>query len=801
MLQDLRFALRLMAKERWFSAAAIVALALGIGVNAIGFSIVHAAFFRGLPFRDADRLRVVTWQRATGGRSDVSYPELEEWRAQSRAFVGLAASSTGPMTLADDRGWPEEVRGARVTANAFDLIAEQPVLGRGFTAGDDRKGADAVVIIGQRVWRTRYAQDASVLGRPVRINGQPATIIGVMPERLKFPENNEIWVPLVPTAAEERRDHRALSVFGRLRDDVSPTTALAELQVAAQQFAAAHPEAYSELAGPRVETFTERFVGGPARVLFLVIMGAVGFVLLIACANVANLLLARAAFRTREMALRIAVGATRWRVIRQLLVENVVFGFIGGSLGLLLTSAGVQVFDAAVQDPGKPFWIIFTVDRVVFLYVAVVCVLTGVLSGVAPALHVSKANNADLLKEGGRGSSGGRQVRRFSSAMIVVEVALTCVLLVGAGLMVRSFMNLSAIPLGISTEKLLTMRLRLPEPAYGTPETRRAFFDRLETRVQAAPGIESAAITTGVPPFDGDEKLFEIDTAARRPTYVSTVTISPRFFATVGVTILRGRGFQEADGAPGAEAVVINERFAARYLAGEDPIGRRLRFVSQASAPDASPGMWRTIVGVVPTIRHGDTGLDAVVYLPYRQETESTASLLVRSALAPSSVMETVRRTVQAIDPDQPLLPVQTIEQTLAERHWPVRAFGGMFVLFGVIGLVLSAVGLYAVMAYSVTQRTQEIGVRIAVGAQRGQVSWLIVKRGLLQLTVGLTIGLVGALALSRVLRRLLIGVSPADPMTFVAITILLTAVSIAACLVPVRKAARVDPVVALRAE
>jgi putative ABC transport system permease protein len=808
MVQDLRLTFRLIAKERWFSAAAIVALALGIGVNAIGFTIVNAAFFRGLPFADADRLYVLTWQRQSGGRSNVSYVEFQEWRERSRAFQGLGAFTGGAMTISDTRGWPEELRGARVTANAFDLLPQQPLLGRGFAAGDDRKGAEPVVIISHSVWRNRYGFDPGVLGTPLRVNGVAATIIGVMPDSMRFPDNNEIWIPLVPTPDEERRDIRAFTAFGLLRDGASLAEAQAEMSGIGQQLAAADPEAYKELTGIRVQTFTERYVGGAARVLFLVIMGAVGCVLLIACANVANLLLSRSAFRTREMALRMAIGATRWRVIRQLLVENVVLGAIGGGLGLLLTIAGVGFFEAAIQDPGKPFWLAFTVDRVVFGYVAAICVLTAVLSGLAPALHVSKSNSSEILKEGGRGSAGSHRVRWFSGTLIVTELALTMVLLVGAGLMIRSFIKLYTLDIGIRTENLLTMRVRLPEASYADAEARRRFFERLEPRLLATPGVESVAVTNGVPPFEGGERLLEIDRNAgpsdAPAVFVSTVSIGPRFFETVGVALLRGRSFRETDGAPGAETVVINERLASSFFAGEDPIGRRLRFVQRTPAPGTPVPVWRTIVGISPTIRQGsveDAYLNAVVYVPYRQDSGDRVSLLVRSALAPASVMDAVRREVQAIDPDQPVFALQTIEQMLAEQHWPFRAFGYMFVLFGVIALVLSAVGLYAVMAYSVTQRTQEIGVRMAVGAQTGQVSWLILKLGLVQLAIGLAIGLAGALAISRVLRRLLVEISPVDPVTFGGITILLTAVSVAACLVPARRATRVDPLIALRAE
>lgn len=754
MVQDLRFAFRLIIKERWVSGVAIMAVALGIGVNAT-------------------------------------------------------------MNISDDRAWPEQVRGTWLTSNAFRILQEQPLLGRDFVPGDERKGADPVVIIGHRMWMNRYGADPSVLGKSLRINGQPAAIIGVMPASMMFPNNTEVWAPFIPSEAQGRRNVRPLSVFGRLADGSSRDEAQAELNGIAQQFAAAYPDTNKDLVAARVETFTERFVGGQARVMFLVVMGAVCFVLLIACANVANLLLSRSAHRAREIAVRIALGASRRRVVRQLLVESVLLAVIGGSIGLLLAVAGVRVFDAAVQDPGKPFWIIFKVDYVVFGYMAAICVLTAILFGLAPALHVSKTNTNDVLKESGRGSAGTRRARWLSGVMVVVELALTVVLLAGAGLLIRSFIKMYSLDLGISTDHLMTMRMQLPESKYATPDARRAFYEQLEPRLAAIPGVEAVAITTSVPPFGTGQRRVEIDgrpalssiegqRTPDEPLNVATVTISPQFFEAVRVTMRRGRSFRDTDGAPCSEAVVINERMAAQFFAGEDPIGRRLRLPPREPPPGQPPAVWRTIVGISPSIRHSapqDVEPAAIVYLPYRQEPPSGASLLVRSQLPPGSVMDAVRRTVQAIDRDQPVFTIQTLEQLLAENRWPYRIFGVMFAVFGAIALVLSAVGLYAVMAYSVTQRTQEIGVRVALGAEGRQVSWMILKRGLLQLAVGLTAGLAGAFALSRVMRRLVIQITPTDPVTFTAITILLAVVSIAACLLPARRATRVDPPVALRAE
>jgi putative ABC transport system permease protein len=824
-LQDLRFAFRLIAKDRWFSAAAIVALALGIGVNAIGFTFVNAAFLRGLPFKDSDRLYLMAWQGRSDSRRRFSHAELQDSRAWSRTFAGVAAFSNTTMNVSDDRALPEEARGTWITANAFGVLGQQPLLGRDFGPADDRIGAEPVAVLSYRIWKNRYGGDPAVIGKALRLNGQPATIIGIMPDSMNFPNNTEVWAPFIPTEEQRRRNIRPLYMFGRLRGGATRAEAQAELTGIAQQLAATYPDTNKDLTRITVETFTERYVGGPARIIFLAMMGAVSFVLLIACANMANLLLSRAAHRARELAVRIALGATRWRIVRQLLIESVVLGCIGGSIGLFLATAGVQVLDAAVQDPDKPYWITFTVDHVVFGYVAAICVVTGILFGLAPALHVSKTDINNVLKEGGRGTTGNRRVRWLSGSMVVVELALTIVLLAGAGLMIRSFMKLYALDIGIRTGHLMAMRMHLPASKYVTAEVRRTFFDRVEPRLAAIAGVEMVAVTTAVPPFGSGQRDFEIEgRPAGSPDSprlnVSTVTISPQFFHVVGAALVRGRNFHDRDGARGSETVIVNERMAAQYFPGEDPIGRRIRFPQQelasgqpppASTPPrgeragATPVSWLTIVGISPTIRQGTRRLggepNEVVYLPYRQDPPASASLLVRSQLPPETVMNAVRQAVQSIDQDQPVFTIQTLDQMLAQDRWPFRVFGGLFAAFSIIALVLSSVGLYAVMAYAVSQRTQEIGVRMALGGEARHMYWLILQRGLAQVAIGLTLGLAGALALSQVLRTVLVQITPTDPLTYAAITILLTVVSLAACLVPARRATRVDPIVALRVE
>ena len=757
-IQDLRFALRLLAKERWYSAAAIVAVALGIGANAAGFSIINAALLRGLPYDDSDRLYVISWQQRSGRRANASYSDLQDWRAASRSFSGLAAYRTGAANISGDGAMPEQVSGTWLTANAFNVLGQRPILGRDLTAADERPDATPVALIGYELWQRRYTGDPAVLGQILRLNGQPATIVGVMAQGMKFPEDTAVWLSFRPSEAEQQRTARALRVFGRLSETTGHRQAQSEMNGIAGQIIAAYPDLTTDLTGVRLETFSDRFIGGAGRAMFLTVMGAVVLVLLIACANVANLLLARSTARAREVAVRMAMGATRWRVVRQLLLESLVLSVIGGGIGLLLAVAGVRAFAIAMQESGLPYWVVFDVDYVVFGYVAAICLVTAVLFGLAPAWFVSGTSGGDVLKEGARGSTRSPRVRRFGTALVLTELTLTTMLLVGAGLMIRSFVALYSVDLGIRADDLVTMRLRLPEAKYRTADARRMFFDRLESRLATIPGVEAVAVTTGVPPHDGGERLLETDASAQtpdwRPLFVGTVTVTPRFFDALGVPVVRGRQFQSRDGVPGTETVIINERLAAQYFSGQEPLGRRIRFTTRDRSSGPSDP-WRTIVGVVPTIKHGspqDGYENAVVYIPYRQETPGTASLLIRSPLAPQSLMDTVRREVQAIDPDQPVWSIQTLSQVLAETRWWWRTWGTMFSVFALIGLLLSAVGLYAVIAYSVAQRTQEIGVRMALGAQRATVCWMVLKRAVAQLAIGLTLGLSGAFVLSNVL-------------------------------------------------
>ncbi len=503
--QDLRFAGRLMLKDKWLSAAAILAIALGIGANTMGFSIINAAFIRGFNFERAEELHSISWRPTRGRRLPSSVLDFDDWRSQSRSFTSIGAAAFGAINISDDHAAPEQTQGSRITTNLFDVLGQPPLLGRTFVEGEDRRDADPVVIIGYDIWTNRFARDPNVIGRILKINGSPATIVGIMPDGMKFPDNSELWVPFIPTDAQMTRELRPLNVFGRLAPGVTKEQAATEIDGIAQRIIEAHPNQAKNVVGGQVETLIERFLGGAAPRMFTVIMGAVIFVLLIACANVANLLLSRASYRSREVAVRYALGATRWRVVRQLLIESVALASLGGIAGLALAGFGVRAFDAAIQTTGAPYWLRFTIDYRVLLYVAGICVATGVIFGLAPALQVSRDNAHDTLKEGARGTAGNRRAGRLGGVMVVAELALTIVLLCGAGLMLRSFMALYAVPAGFDINGLSRMQMQLPPSNYPDADARRRFFDQLLPKVEAIPGVERAAITTAVPPLDHEE--------------------------------------------------------------------------------------------------------------------------------------------------------------------------------------------------------------------------------------------------------------------------------------------------------
>ena len=806
--QDVRFACRLLVKDPWFTGVATLALALGLGVCTAVFTFVNAALIRGLPFDDPDRIVSLGSMDARGRNLGISRDDFRDWNEGSKSFSGLAIFLGAPMNISEDAVAAEQVQGTYGSANLFQLIGQKPVMGRDFAPNDDRPEGEPVVIISNGIWKSRYGGDPNILGRVIRINSLPCTIIAVMGPDMKFPFNNDIWMPLSklpPAIRDGPRNTRNFSALGRLAIGTTLAQARSELEGIGKRLATEYPATNKDIR-PTILTYNERATGPQIRLIFLSLMGAVIFVLLIACANVANLLLSRAAHRSREIAVRVSLGAGRWRLIRQLLIESVLLSTLSGALGLGFAYAGVKLFDAATSNVGKPYWVKFTMDPIVFAFLAAICVATGIIFGLAPALHISRTDVNEVMKEGGgRSGTGGSRARRWTGALIVVEVALTLVLLAGAGFMMRSFLVLYEADLGFNSAPLLTMRLYLPLTKYPTAEGRQQILERIEERLATVNAWQSSAITSNPPAFGGFMRQLAFDgrpdDAEHRPE-VTMVSVSNGYFDTLGVKVVQGRTFNRDDGMAGHEAVLVNQRLVAMHFKGEDPIGRRITLYDPTPGPTQSPPKAAFIIGIVPSIRQRnfqERETDPVVYLPSRTDPQRIATLILRVPGDPASATTTIRNEMRAIEPDLPLVGIQTMDESLAQQRWPLRVFGSMFAIFAAIALVLSALGLYAVTAYSVSQRTAEIGVRMALGAQSTQVMWLVLKRSLVQLAVGLPIGIAGAFGVGKLLQSLLVQTSARDPVTLIGIALMMVCVSLAACFWPARRATRLDPVTALR--
>jgi predicted permease len=744
----------------------------------------------------------------------VSYLDFLEW-SQGRTFSNVALMSGATMNVSDEGRPPERFSGVFISADGFRLLGQAPVLGRNFVADDDRPGATPVVLLGSSIFKNRYGGDTAVIGRTIRVNEIPATVIGVMPEGFRFPGNSDLWQPLavMPGLLKQPRQSRGFQVIGRLAPGASREQAQAELDAITQRLSTEYPDTNKDVRA-RVQPYHERVNGGEIRVVFLSLMGAVALVLLIACANVANLLLARASSRAREISVRISLGASRRRVVRQLLIESLVLALIAGLIGFGIALIGIRLFDIATRDVGRPYWIEFTMDARVFAYLALVCVGTAVAFGLAPALHVARTDVNEVLKEGGRSGSAGTRVRRWTGVLVVGELALTLALLAGAAFMLRNFMTMYRLDIGIETSRLLTMALALPDAKYPALEQRLAFYEQLQQRLGAR--FTAVSVATNGPMQGGLVRRFEIvgqEKNATNEQEVPSVTmlgVDPRYFDTVGLRPLRGRGFTADDGRAGQESAIVNARLAQMHFGDGDPLGRQIVLSLDKSLGDPPPGIpysqTLTIVGVVPNIRQ--RGLDQrdpdpIAYVPFRMQPRGVMTLLARSEGDPHQLTASVREEMRAVDPDLPLFNIRTVDETLARERWPFRVFGTMFAIFAAGALLLSAIGLYAVTAYAVRQRTQEIGIRTALGAQSSQVMWLFVRRAFVQLTIGLAIGIAGAVGVGSVFEagELLIHINGRDPITIGSIAVLLTVVALVATVWPARQATRLDPLVALRRE
>ena len=798
MASDLRFALRMILAHRWFSLAVVVTLALGIGLNTMVFTIVNAALFKPVPVPGGARLVSVATHMPDGRDTRMSYPDLVDYRAQAHSFEALEGGANQEGVLGEPGIPPQSYHLQRATTGIFSMLHIHPVLGRDFLSSDAQPGAPPVLMIGYAVWQERYAGALSVIGRQVRINEKPATIIGVMPKGFMFPTTVDVWMPLAPTPNDLKRDNRQLEVFGILHPGgVKIPAAQTEIAAISNRLATQYSEDKNTAAN--VMTFHQRYDGGNIRMVFLLMLASVGFVLLIACANVANMMLSRAIGRQREMSIRAALGASRWRVVRQLLIESVLLSMLGGAFGLALAYCGSHWFDLATQRVGRPYWVQFTTDYTVFGYFAALCILSGLLFGIAPALRASRPDLNQVLQEGAR--SIGRHRGGFLAAVLVVfQFALTLVLLAGAGVFVHSLLKALVTNRSIPADQLMVARLYLPEDRYKDVDARQRFFDRLLPRLQTIPGVTHATIVSNPPGLGSADTHIEIEHGpvvdpAHRPP-VSFVVSSPGYLSTIRLPLLLGRDFNNLDGTAGHLSAIVTRETAQRFWPGQSVLGKRFRLYDD---PD-KPGEWMTVIGVSANVVQdiNSQNPNPLLFQPFRQMDWSGMSLVVESSTDPTKA---VSAAVQSLDRDLPLRDTWILSGAIEHNQWYLHLFSKIFMGFALIALLMAAVGIYAVLAQATSRRTQEIGVRIALGASIRNIMLLVMRRGLWQIAAGLALGLAAAFPAVRLMASLPIGVSPTDPSVFLAVAAVLAAVGLVACWIPARRAATLDPVQAIRYE
>jgi putative ABC transport system permease protein len=788
---------RALLKDIRINVLIVILLALGLSVNTTVFSIVNGLLLKPLPFAEPDKLVFINESKPPDlPKFSVASGNFLDWQAQNTSFESLAAISENRFNLVEGNT-PESVTGIQATASFWSTLRVKPALGRAFTEEEDQPGKPEVVIISNRLWVRRFGSDPNILGRAITVNAKKRTVIGVMPEvSLPDPET-DIWMP-IEFNAEARANHggHTLAAIGRLKPNTSVDQALTDLKRIARQLEVSYPDSnqgWSVLVTPLREEMVGEF-----RQALLVLWGAVGFVLLIACANIANLLLGRSLSRQHDFAVRIALGATRFQIARQVLAETVVLALVGGIGGLMLARWGVHALLSAVNQPILTQRI--RIEPTVFAFTAVLSVVTGIVFGLFPAIQLSRTEPNEYLKDASRGSSAGPGRRRLRSALVVAEVSLSLVLLIGAGLTIRSFLKLSHVNPGFNPANVLTVELTLPDLKYEKPDQRRQFVDAVLPEIANLPGVTFAGVTQ-VLPFTGNyvlAVLFEGRPPAKPSDVPSTnyYAVSPDYFRAMGIPLKRGRYFTSADRQGAGRVAVVSESFVARFYPNEDALGKRIHITN-------GPQTWREIVGIV-----GDTkqsGLDQKspeqAYEPIAQVPFSFMTFVVKTAGNPMSLAHSVEQRIQHVDPEQPVTMMRPMQQILDQSIADSKTGMWLFATFGTIALLMATTGLYGVMAYSVTQQTREIGVRMALGAGRARVLRLVIRNGMILTSVGLLIGLAGSLALTQLMHDFLYETSPTDPMIFAGIALTLAVISLLACYIPAWRASRVDPVIALRHE
>ena len=799
-LWDVRYALRQFRRSPSFTAAAVGMLALGIGINAAVFTVVKAVLFEGFPLVPRnERLVYVT-------STPLYYPDFEEWRSRARSFEGMALVWNIFRVLNHDGGVPETYFVTEATPDVFRVLGVEPFLGRSFLPSDGVPGAEPVVILRYELWERRFGSDRGILGRTVQINGTPTTVIGVMPRGFSFPADQEFWTPLVPTAAAQRRETSfGRYVVARLANGVTLEHARAEVATIERQITATFPGTTIRIT-PVVMTFREWFVGANASMIYKAMWVAAGLVLLMVCANVANLSIDRAVGRSREMSIRLALGAGRGRAVRQLLVESALLSVLGGLAGWWIARIGVQLYAAAAPSTslGTPPVLAYSIDYRVLAY------LCGISTGAAlwvawvTATHLTQTT----VKDDSRGIAGGMKRRRVPAAFVGVQMVLAVVLLATTGVMIRSFINLSGADLGIDTGNVLSMDLSLYSHGdrYPTPEAQLAFYDRVETGLKRLPGVASVAFGSTAPTGNTWRLGYETaDSTApdtqSRPT-VGTMVVSADYFTTLGARIVLGRSFEASDRSPNPPVTIVNQQFADRQWPGENPLGKRLRLFSTPWREETTP--WHTVMGVVSNIVQDDrTGqvFEPLVYLPHARWPGWAPFTVVRTTVAPRSLAAAVNREIYAIDPGVAVPVLWTLDERFHRLFAFERTITVLFLVFASIALLVASIGLYAIVTQAVSRRVHEIGIRMAIGASNARIVRLVFAEGLVPVAIGLTVGLALSLALTSVLKAQLVGVSPADPLTLVLASAVLVVFAMLGCWIPARRAGRVDPIVALRSE